>query len=62
MVIGAGGADKHTMAHELTHVMQQRTGPVAGTDRGDGVQVSDPGDRVEQEAEANARRAMSTAI
>ncbi|MFF4185281.1 aldo/keto reductase [Streptomyces sp. NPDC001691] len=59
VVIGDGGADKHTLAHELTHVIQQRQGPVSGTDRGDGLRVSDPADRFEREAEANARRAMS---
>lgn len=59
IVAGAGGIDKHTLAHELTHVIQQRTGPVAGTDRGDGLRVSDPSDRFEREAEANARRLMS---
>nr|WP_223279591.1 aldo/keto reductase [Streptomyces sp. SDr-06] len=59
VVIGDGGADQHTLAHELTHVIQQRQGPVSGTDRGDGLSVSDPADRFEREAEANARRAMS---
>ncbi|MEU7643538.1 eCIS core domain-containing protein [Streptomyces huasconensis] len=59
VVIGAGGADKHTLAHELTHVIQQRQGPVAGTDNGAGLKVSDPSDRFEREAEANARRAMA---
>ncbi|MFI6055599.1 aldo/keto reductase [Streptomyces violascens] len=59
VVIGEGGADKHTLAHELTHVIQQRQGPVSGSDRGDGLRVSDPADRFEREAEANARRAMS---
>ncbi|MFF8993877.1 DUF4157 domain-containing protein [Streptomyces sp. NPDC014983] len=59
VVIGDGGADKHTLAHELTHVVQQRQGPVAGTDRGDGLRVSDPSDRFERAAEANARRVMS---
>ena len=59
VVIGAGGGDKHTLAHELTHVIQQRTGPVAGTDNGTGLRVSDPSDRFEREAEANARRVMS---
>ncbi|MFG3280735.1 aldo/keto reductase [Streptomyces sp. NPDC048111] len=59
VVIGDGGADQHTLAHELTHVIQQRQGPVAGTDRGDGLRVSDPADRFEREAEANAHRAMS---
>ncbi|MFD8980890.1 DUF4157 domain-containing protein [Streptomyces sp. NPDC059564] len=59
VVIGPGGGDKHTLAHELTHVIQQRQGPVAGTDTGDGLRVSDPGDRFERAAEANARRVMS---
>lgn len=58
VVIGAGGGDKHTLAHELTHVIQQRQGPVAGADHGDGLRVSDPSDRFEREAEANATRAM----
>lgn len=61
IVIGEGGRDKHTLAHELTHVIQQRQGPVAGTDHGDGLRVSDPSDRFEREAEANARRVMSAA-
>ncbi|RMI45259.1 eCIS core domain-containing protein, partial [Actinomadura harenae] len=50
---------KRMLAHELTHVIQQRSGPVAGTDVGDGLKVSDPSDRFEREAEANAVRAMS---
>ncbi|GGU29996.1 hypothetical protein GCM10010289_59270 [Streptomyces violascens] len=58
VVIGDGGDDKHTLAHELTHVIQQRQGPVAGTDNGSGLKVSDPSDRFEREAEANATRAM----
>jgi hypothetical protein len=59
VVIGAGGGDKHTLAHELTHVLQQRTGPVAGTDTGTGLSVSDPSDRFERAAEANAHRVMA---
>ncbi|MFI6475719.1 DUF4157 domain-containing protein [Streptomyces sp. NPDC050516] len=59
VVIGDGGGDKHTLAHELTHVIQQRQGPVAGADNGAGLKVSDPSDRYEREAEANARRVMS---
>ncbi|WP_443033941.1 eCIS core domain-containing protein [Streptomyces sp. CA2R106] len=59
VVIGAGGGDRHTLAHELTHVVQQRQGPVAGTDNGQGLKVSDPGDRFEREAEANAARALA---
>ncbi len=62
VVIGDGGGDKHTLAHELTHVLQQRRGPVAGTDNGDGLSVSDPGDCFEREAEANARRAMNAPL
>lgn len=58
IVVGPGGIDQHTLAHELTHVVQQRSGPVAGTDRGDGLRVSDPGDRFEREAEANATRVL----
>ncbi len=58
VVIGDGGADKHTLAHELTHVIQQRQGPVAGTDHGNGLKVSDPSDRDEKAAEANAARVM----
>ncbi|MFJ8658779.1 DUF4157 domain-containing protein [Streptomyces sp. NPDC093795] len=58
VVIGEGGGDPHTLAHELTHVIQQRQGPVAGTDDGSGLKVSDPSDRFEREAEANAVRVM----
>lgn len=59
VVIGDGGGDKHTLAHELTHVIQQRQGSVAGTDNGSGLKVSNPSDRFEREAEANATRAMA---
>lgn len=47
------------LAHELTHVVQQRSGPVDGTPAGGGIQVSDPSDRFEREAVANADRAMA---
>ncbi|MFJ3672363.1 DUF4157 domain-containing protein [Streptomyces sp. NPDC090106] len=59
IVVGSGGGDRHTLAHELTHVIQQRQGPVSGTDHGDGLAVSDPGDRFERAAEANATRALA---
>jgi hypothetical protein len=52
-------AGQHMLAHELTHVVQQRSGPVDGTDNGGGVRVSDPGDRFEREAAASADQAMS---
>jgi hypothetical protein len=54
-------AGQHMLAHELTHVVQQRSGPVDGTDAGGGVKVSDPSDRFEREAVANADRVMSSA-
>ncbi|MEU9924969.1 DUF4157 domain-containing protein [Streptomyces griseoluteus] len=59
VVVGPGGGDRHTLAHELTHVIQQRSGPVSSTPTSDGVSVSDPRDRFERAAEANARRVMA---
>jgi hypothetical protein len=53
---------KRTLAHELTHVMQQRSGPVAGTATRDGISISDPSDRFEQAAEANSLRVMSDRV
>jgi hypothetical protein len=50
------------LAHELTHVVQQRSGPVDGTATGTGVRVSDPSDRFEREAAATAERAMSAPV
>jgi hypothetical protein len=50
---------KTTLAHELTHVVQQRSGPVEGTSAPGGIKISDPSDRFEREAAANAERAMS---
>jgi hypothetical protein len=47
------------LAHELTHVVQQRSGPVDGTPTAAGVSVSDPSDRFEVEAARNAERVMS---
>ncbi|MEU9095036.1 DUF4157 domain-containing protein [Streptomyces sp. NPDC048428] len=59
IVLGDGGGDRHTLAHELTHVIQQRQGPVSGNDNGGGLRVSDPSDRFEREAEAQATRVLS---
>jgi len=56
VVFNDGAYDPHstdgrkTLAHELTHVVQQRSGPVDGTPTGDGIAISDPGDRFEREA------------
>lgn len=44
------------LAHELTHVVQQRSGPVDGTPAPGGISVSDPSDQFEREAAANAER------
>ncbi|TKV58344.1 DUF4157 domain-containing protein [Nakamurella flava] len=52
-------AGKTMLAHELTHVVQQRSGPVDGADAGGGIRVSDPSDRFEREASANAERVMA---
>ena len=52
-------AGRTMLAHELTHVVQQRSGPVDGTPTSGGIRVSDPSDRYEREASANAERAMS---
>jgi hypothetical protein len=55
-----GSADGKTMlAHELTHVVQQRSGPVDGSSAPGGIKVSDPSDRFEREASANAERVMA---
>ncbi|MFF2007859.1 DUF4157 domain-containing protein [Streptomyces sp. NPDC058195] len=48
-----------TLAHELTHVIQQRNGPVDGTEAAGGIRVSDPSDRFEREAVANADRVLA---
>jgi hypothetical protein len=65
VVFGEGsyqpGSDsgKRTLAHELTHVIQQRSGPVDGTPADGGIQLSHPSDRFEQEAERSADMAMT---
>src|SRR5690606_19827164 len=50
---------KRMLAHELTHVVQQRSGPVDGTPMGNGLKISDPSDRFERAAEESADRFMS---
>jgi hypothetical protein len=52
-------AGKVMLAHELTHVVQQRSGPVDGSSAPGGIKVSDPSDRFEREASANAERVMA---
>lgn len=62
VVLGEDAGDPHILAHELGHVIQQRNGPVDGTDNGDGLKISDPSDRFERAAEENARRVMSVPL
>ena len=50
---------KTTLAHELTHVVQQRSGPVDGSSAPGGIKLSDPSDRFEREAASNADRVMA---
>ena len=52
-------AGRVMLAHELTHVVQQRSGPVDGTPTSGGIKVSDPSDRFERDAAASAERVMS---
>jgi hypothetical protein len=63
VVLGSGhepGSPSHerTMAHELTHVLQQRSGPVDGTEAPGGIRLSSPGDPFERAAEATADMVM----
>ena len=55
----ASPTGQRTIAHELTHVVQQRSGPVDGSPTGDGIRLSSPGDRFEQAAEQGAERIMA---
>lgn len=52
---------QRTIAHELTHVVQQRSGPVDGSEAAGGIRVSDPADRFERAADQTADQVMSSA-
>lgn len=56
---GSKGGQK-TIAHELSHVVQQSRGPVDGTAAPGGIQVSDPSDRFEREADTTADQVLSS--
>ena len=64
VVVQRGRYDPHTtaglrlLAHELTHVLQQRSGPVSGVPTEDGLTVSVPSDPLEREAERVAERVV----
>lgn len=51
---------QRTLAHELSHVVQQRSGPVDGAEAPGGIRLSDPGDRFERAADATADQVMSS--
>jgi hypothetical protein len=53
---------RHTLAHELTHVLQQRSGPVDGTPAPGGIAISHPADRFEQQATATADRVLANPV
>ena len=46
------------LAHEITHTVQQSVGAVTGIQHSSGVQVNEPGDLHEQEAERKAEEAI----
>jgi hypothetical protein len=52
-------AGDETLAHELTHTLQQASGPVAGTEVSPGLSVSDPHDHDEQHARASAQQVVT---
>lgn len=55
----AGSEGKHTLAHELSHVVQQANGPVDGSPAAGGIRVSSPNDGFEQAADRSADAALS---
>jgi hypothetical protein len=55
----ASPTGQRTLAHELTHVVQQRSGPVDGTDAPGGIKLSDPSDRFERAADQTASEIVS---
>lgn len=65
VVFGAGhenlwsSAGQRTLAHELTHVVQQRGGPVESMPIASGIRMSHAGDRHEREAELAASTAVA---
>ena len=51
---------KRMLAHELTHVVQQRSGPVDGSPTPRGINISHPSDPFEQAAERSADHVMTS--
>lgn len=50
---------QRVLAHELTHVVQQKSGPVSGTPAAGGIRLSDPLDPFEQAATQSAAAVMA---
>jgi hypothetical protein len=55
----ASTTGQRTLAHELTHVVQQRSGPVDGSDAPGGIRLSNPSDRFEQAADETAGQVVA---
>lgn len=55
-------AGRGRLMHELTHVVQQQRGPVAGINSASGLSLSDPSDRFEREASRAGVAFASAAI
>ncbi len=56
----SSAAGQRTLAHELSHVVQQSQGPVDGSDAPGGIRVSDPSDRFERAADQTADHVMGS--
>jgi len=56
----SSAAGQRTLAHELSHVVQQSQGPVDGTEAPGGIRVSDPSDRFERAADRTADQVMGS--
>jgi hypothetical protein len=56
----ASTTGQRTLAHELTHVVQQRSGPVEGSDAPGGIRLSTPSDRFERAADATADEVVAS--
>src|ERR1044071_5830025 len=54
--VGSQPVNDETVFHEIDHVYQQASGPVAGTDNGMGAKVSSPRDPFEVSSSANGKR------
>ena len=57
----ATAAGRRVMLHELTHVVQQARGPVAGRPAGPGLSISDPADAFERDAVRRASAGAASA-